>query len=233
MNILLLDAANTIIEKKGLWNAYLSVLSDHHLKVDANTLRRNHKIISEMISFPDRTDKAFYDHFNSNLLYSVGIIPNDHLLDEIFHACRSLPWEPCPDAHWLNHLTLDIAVLSNFHHGLEKILGDLFPGVFSNIIDSEKERVRKPEGRFFQRAMEILSFEPSEVIYVGDSLKLDIAPALKAGFNAWLVDRDDDYPCFSRKIRSLKEISDILLDQNRPLSASSHGNPRQSGEGLV
>lgn len=219
MPVLLLDAVNTVIEKPGLWDAYASILTNHSGYVDRQILKRNHQLISEVILFPDRTDQSFYDVFNTQLLYSLGIIPADHLLDEIYQTCRSLPWSACPDAFCLNLLQQDISILSNFHHGLKDILEDLFPGVFVHIINSEAERIRKPAGQYFQRALEFLTVDPSEVIYVGDSLKLDIAPAQAAGFNAWLLDRNDSFPCFYPKIRSLCQIADVFAGYYRSLPA--------------
>jgi FMN phosphatase YigB (HAD superfamily) len=204
--ILLLDAANTLIHKPSFAQKFLSVLESHSIAVDPERFAYHHKLLSEAIEFPDKTSKSFYSEFNSMLLYSLGIIPESELLDEIFRTCSYLPWEPFDDVTELVNWQGQISVLSNFHSGLTEILNNCVPSVFSSMIISEKSSYRKPDTRFFQEAIDHLGCPPKDIIYIGDSPKLDLHPALLVGMNTWLIDRTNFYPASDRRISSFADI---------------------------
>ncbi len=191
------------------------VLSQHGYNVDLNHLKRNHKLVSELIVFPDKTNKEFYKIFNQKLLISLGIIPANNILDELFNACSYLPWAPFQDTIALRNLNLDLGIISNFNSTLNQKLNELVPVKFSNVIVSENHRVRKPQLEFYRVALDEIDLLPSEILYIGDSIELDILPANEIGVNTLLVDRDEIYPYSSNKIKSLYEIkSKIIIFEN-------------------
>ena len=208
--ILLFDAANTLIHKPQLQVNFLSVLKDHAIEVDESDFRKNHKLVSECYHFPNRTNKEFYAKFNRDVLYSLGIIPTDELLSNIFEACSYLTWEVYEDTKFLKEWPYKKSVLSNFHGGLNAILDVLFPGQFVDLSISEEEKLRKPDLAFYERAIEKLGVNPSEIIYIGDSVKLDLEPGLATGMNAWLIDRDNYFPHCTKQLNSLKEIENMI-----------------------
>lgn len=214
IKVLLLDAANTIIHKPDLWTKLQHTLNAFGYNPSIVDIKRNHKLLSEYIHFPDRTDEIFYNHFNSELLFSFGIIPNEMILKEMFTSCSYLPWYSFQDTEILNSIKLPIAILSNFNSGLEKLLNDLFPTNFSNIIVSENEKIRKPDLRFFQLSLEKLNLLPNEVLYIGDSVKLDMNPAIELGINAFLIDRDDYFKEFPNRILSFNELPELIKNNN-------------------
>ncbi|HPI09919.1 MAG TPA: HAD-IA family hydrolase [Catalimonadaceae bacterium] len=140
------------------------------------------------------------------LLYSLGLIPGPQLLEEIFSTCSYLPWEPFDDVKELKNWQGRISVLSNFHSGLTEILNECVPDVFSSMLISEKSMYRKPDPRFYQEAIDHLGCEPKDIVYIGDSPKLDLHPAQMVGMNAWLIDRTNFYPASDRRISSFAEI---------------------------
>jgi FMN phosphatase YigB (HAD superfamily) len=208
--VLLFDAAGTLIYKPKFYAAFSEVLDKHGYKIDKNKFKYIHKLLSETFDFPDKTSKEFYSKFNSELLFALGIIPKDILLNDLFNACSYLPWEKYEDTTFLTNLPIKKAVLSNFHEGLNSILNKHFSNEFSEICISENEKLRKPDINFFYRAIEKLSIDPSKIIYVGDSVKLDLEPGLIVGMNSWLIDRNDYYPYCNRRLTSLKEIENII-----------------------
>jgi len=208
--ILLLDAANTLIHKPLLSVRFLEVLSENGFSVDPHTFRYHHKLLSEAIIFPDKTSKEFYAQFNSELLYTLGIIPTTELLDKIFSACSYLPWEAFSDVDALARWEGKIGVLSNFHSGLTNLLAQLIPGKLEELIISEASPYRKPDVRFFEQAVETFKVDPSEIVYIGDSPKLDLEPGLKAGMIAWLIDRDNFYPACKKRLVSLHHVFDAI-----------------------
>jgi HAD superfamily hydrolase (TIGR01549 family) len=122
-----------------------------------------------------------------------------------------LPWEKFDDAYALIEIKVPKYILSNFNISLNTIIEELYPNVFEKIISSEAEGLRKPDIRFYFRALELLEINNAdEVIYIGDSLKLDIEPAMKAGMKAWLIDRNGFYKTFINRIENFKELKDII-----------------------
>jgi putative hydrolase of the HAD superfamily len=208
--VLLFDAANTIIHKPLLFIKAKEVLELHGIKTTIQGLREKHKIVSELILFPDRTSKEFYHEFNKEWMYSLGILPRKDLLNDLFEVCSYLPWEKFEDTHVLKEISIKKAILSNFHGGLNDIVSKHFPGVFSQLVISEMENFRKPNVKFYERAIETLGVKPQEIIYVGDSMKLDIEPALTVGMKTFLIDRNNDYQFSSYTINSLTQLRDII-----------------------
>ncbi len=208
--IILFDAANTLIHKPLLFRKVEEVLNEFGYKVEREVLRRNHKFVSELIIFPDRTSKEFYMTFNKEWLNSLGLIPTKVMLDAVFSACSYLPWEKFDDTDMLEKLDTQFAVLSNFHGGLNSILEQQFGALFQELLVSENENVRKPNIEFYKRAMSKLKVKPEDILYIGDSIKLDLEPALKVGMNAYLIDRYNDYPYCKKRLSSLHELKELL-----------------------
>ena len=47
---------------------------------------------------------------------------------------------------------------------------------------------RKPEGKFFQYALDLLGLAARDCVMIGDNLEADIEPALALGFKVFHVD---------------------------------------------
>jgi len=203
---ILFDAANTLIHKPALWINLQSTLKKFGHDVPADLLKRNHKLISECIRFPDKTSKAFYQEFNSELLYSIGIMPTEELLDAVFKACTYLPWEKFSDTKVIDSLKLPVGILSNFNSSLKDTIYKEFGDVFKHIFISENYGIGKPDVKFYEIAIKEIGFAPNEILYVGDSIKLDMQPALKAGLNPILIDRDSVYPFYKNRVSSLDAL---------------------------
>ena len=211
IKVILFDAANTLIYKPQLFEKLVSVLNKYAYAVELDVLKRNHKILSEIINFPDVTSKSFYREFNTELLLSLGIIPNEAILDDIFSNCSYLVWKAFDDTEYLTKLSYEKAVISNFSVNLHKLLEELIGGdIFSEIIVSEVENLRKPSKEFFELAINKLQLHPNEILFIGDSLKLDIIPAASIGIRTLLLDREGYYPLIENRIQTIKEIEDHL-----------------------
>lgn len=209
--ILLFDAANTIICKPDLYPNILNVLKKHGFEVEEVILKKNHKLLSEIINFPDRTSEDFYKKFNGELLYSLGIIPSDILLKDLYTACSYLPWKAFEDTAIIKELPFKKAIVSNFHSSLIGIINQTLPNIFDEIVISEVENLRKPDIAFYQCALNYLKVPAEEIIYIGDSLKLDIEPASQLGIKSYLIDRDNIYPTAKNRLTSLNELKNISL----------------------
>lgn len=207
---LLLDAANTLIHKPGMVRAIVDVLQNEGFVVDADRVASRHRLTSEFVVFPDRTDRVFYAHFNGQLLMALGICPTTRLVDGIYEACRGLRWEPFPDALRLAESGMEMGVVSNFHTGLEEVLRELFGDVFRKMAVSENAGIRKPDQAFYRLALQMVGKRADQVRYVGDSVRLDLIPAIETGMDAWLIDRDGTFRDSNRRIEDLMELTRML-----------------------
>ena len=208
---LLFDAANTLIYKPELWAQIEGVLKKNNICISNERLRANHKLLCELVTFPDRTSKYFYSDFNSKLLYSLGIIPSNKLLDEIYSSCSYLPWCRFDDTSQLLKNDLPMGILSNFNNSLTNIVDNLYGrNFFDNIFISENEKISKPSIHFFNSIFEKIEFMPQEILYIGDSVKLDMEPAIKIGFNVCLIDRDNYFDGFNPRISNLEMLNKFI-----------------------
>jgi FMN phosphatase YigB (HAD superfamily) len=205
------DVANTLLHKPAVFVTIKNVLADHGHAVDLVTLQKHHKLLSEQITFPDKTSQAFYSEFNRELLSALGVAPSQQLINEIYEKCSYLPWEKFADAAVINDLTLPVGIISNWDNSLKTKLSQFFSVEFKWILGSELLGVRKPSKEFYSKMLEFTGLPPGHSLYVGDSIKLDIEPALGLGIQALLLDRigiysSDTFPV----IKDLNEISDYL-----------------------
>ncbi|MES2837189.1 MAG: HAD-IA family hydrolase [Bacteroidota bacterium] len=207
---LLFDAANTLIHKPQLWIKIQEVLKESGYNITDEKLMYNHKLISELINFPDRTNKDFYHHFNSELLLSLGINPNDKMLNLLFEKCSYLPWESFADCGELKSIDLPKSILSNFNSTLSNTISEKVNLQFNTIINSEIEGVRKPNIEFYNLAVSKLNCAANEILYIGDSLNLDYCPAKEVGMNSLVIDRINFFPKHDFIINSFSEIKTHL-----------------------
>lgn len=204
------DVAGTLLGKPTLYSIIQNTLRDFGHEVGLDEIKNKHKLLSEVIHFPDRTDMAFYEKFNSELLYLLGIVPEEALVNSIFKKCTYLPWQAFDDTQILKELPLPMGVISNFNISLKDKLEQFFGPVFQDVFVSEELGVAKPNMEFYQKALEKIPFAAHEVLYVGDSIKLDLEPASKLGFKVLIIDRDNFYPNSKNKISSLTEITQFI-----------------------
>ena len=210
MKYLLLDVAGTLLHKPALFNKIQGVLTSHDHIITLNKLKYNHKLLSETIRFPDRTSQEFYINFNAELLYSLGVIPTATLLDEIFNTCSYLPWEKFDDTEALQSINIPIGILSNFNSSLKEQLNQLFGTIFSDIFVSEELGIAKPSVEFYQRALDKIDVDARDILYIGDSFKLDMEPVMQLGIKSYVIDRNDFYPNNPNIITSLFDIEDLI-----------------------
>lgn len=207
---ILFDVAGTLLHKPEFYDLLLTILNENGYEINMSDLKLKHKLVSEVIQFPDRTNKEFYNQFNTTLLFSLGIIPNEKLIDEIFTKCSYLPWEKFEDTKILSEINLPIGIISNFNTTLKTKLNDFFGPVFKDILVSEELGVSKPNIEFYKQTVDKIGVSPENILYIGDSLRLDIQPALELGIKSLLIDRDNFYPNSKYAIQNLNQILNHL-----------------------
>lgn len=204
------DVAGTLLGKPSLYSIIQNTIQDYGHKVSLDDVKIKHKLLSEVIHFPDRTSSDFYTKFNANLLYLLGIVPTTELLNSLFKNCSYLPWESYQDTTVLANINLPIGVISNFNTTLKDKLNQFFGPVFKDVFVSEELGVAKPNIEFYQKALDKIPYDAHEVLYIGDSIKLDLEPAHKVGFNTLVIDRDNFYLNLNERISTLEDIIKFL-----------------------
>ena len=207
---ILFDVAGTLLYKPSFFDKILIILKDNGYEITKEDFILKHKLLSETIKFPDRTDKEFYNFFNEELLYSLGVLPNNTLLNKIFTNCSYLPWEKFEDTQVLEKIKQPIGIISNFNNTLRNKLDASFDISFRHIIVSEEIGISKPDVEFYKRALEIIDVDPNKILYIGDSVKLDLHPATLCGIDTLVIDRDDFYPSLETKISNLNHILEYI-----------------------
>ena len=142
-------------------------------------------------------------------------LAGDGAADEAFRGYLDLyeaGWTPFPDAvpalRRVREAGLLAAILTNGEHAYQQLklervgLGDEVDAMFS----SDEFPQGKPDPAPFLGACSRLGVSANEALMVGDSLVADVDGALGAGLNAILLDRYDDHPDLSPRIRSLDEL---------------------------
>ena len=209
------DVSGTLLGKPSLYLNIQNALLDFGFNIAISEIEYKHKILSEVVYFPDRTDEFFYNKFNSDLLFSLGVIPTAELLSKVFENCTYLPWKEFEDTKVLLELSLPLGIISNFNSTLNEKINSFFGQIFSDILVSEELGVAKPQIEFYERALKRIPFKAEEVLYVGDSIKLDIQPAQSVGMNTLLIDRlglfENSSIC---RIQSLLEIKKYIQNKS-------------------
>jgi HAD superfamily hydrolase (TIGR01549 family) len=111
----------------------------------------------------------------------------------------------------LSNVRLPLGVLSNWDRSLPDKLQSLTDLSFRWILGSEDQQLRKPDPAFFARVLQAADCPARHIVYVGDSVRLDVEPAMQMGMRAYLIDRDDLYPHGNLpRLRSFSELGALL-----------------------
>ena len=159
------------------------------------------------------TSRAWWYGLVREILADVGFVGESRAVFEACYAAFEEPeaWRVFDDVHptlrALRARGLRLGVLSNWDHRLGPLLDRLeLTAAFDEVVVSCQEGVAKPDLRLFQRAEQHAGSEPREIVHVGDRTKLDLEPALRAGWNAYLIDRAGRTPPHPRTLRALSDL---------------------------
>jgi len=172
----------------------------------------------------DSRNPAYYDCFPSvaryveTMLESKTLPNSERLLIEQVFAAHEVGTVPETDADALHRLreTHRLGVVSNIWSKkdlhLEEFRRAGIHDLFEVIVFSSDDGHLKPSAYPFARAIETLEVDRSKVVFVGDSLKRDIAGAKSVGLSAVWIDvglnRVDESSC--RPGRVSKDLQGLL-----------------------
>jgi putative hydrolase of the HAD superfamily len=107
---------------------------------------------------------------------------------------------------------LRLGLISNFEGWLQKILVEQeLHESFDVSVISGLEGVEKPDPAIYRLAVQRAGVDPARAVHVGDSVAMDVVPALEVGIKAVLLDRVGRYPDSGYiSIGSLEELPDLI-----------------------
>jgi FMN phosphatase YigB (HAD superfamily) len=191
ISLVLFDAADTLLEQPDLYPKMLSCFAELGHRLSMDRLIQAHRRLKEKYEIPDKTGWEFYEAFNVGLASTLGFAQDGKkIAEKIYKACKRLEWKPVPDIAMLKMIPVRQAIISNWDLTLkEKLKSLLNEYTFDPIIVSSEMNLRKPSHQFYAKAIEMCRVSAHSILYVGDSPKLDIQPALRSGMDAVLIDR--------------------------------------------
>lgn len=212
VKIIMLDVANTLLGKPEVFLEIQQYCLELGLNIPKEVIKERHKILSEITHFPDKTSLEFYIDFNYRLLLSLGVCASKEMAEQLFKKCTYKPWVPFDDCAALRDLKLNFGILSNWDYSLNKRLKEFFPEInFEPIIVSSEVGFQKPDEEIFNIAIERCGLNANEIVFVGDSIRLDYFPSRKTGIKSILIDRENAFPNFNGiRISSLYELKDAI-----------------------
>ncbi|UUZ60782.1 HAD family hydrolase [Nocardioides sp. B-3] len=150
----------------------------------------------EFLPHPDLADDAAADE--AFLGYSA-----------VYHASWTTFSDAVPALRRVRAAGLCAAVLTNGDHAHQRLKLErvgLVDDELDRVFTSDEFAFGKPDPAAFPGACARLGVEPGDALMVGDSLVADVEGALGAGLHAVLLDRRDEHPSHSPRIRSLDEL---------------------------
>ena len=156
----------------------------------------------------------------------VGVDEREHAATVLGRTRHALLWRwPIPESMTtlaeLAAAGVPMGVVSNAAGQIEMQLGrsgvcQIGIGTFTPvlcIVDSHVVGVAKPDPRIFEHALPCFpGIAPERIVYVGDSVTMDIGGATAAGLHPILLDPYDDHADADfERIRSLRELPAMLM----------------------
>lgn len=110
--------------------------------------------------------------------------------------------------------TYTLGIVSNFDHPahLHNVLDvEKLRRYFSVVVISAEVGVWKPDPRIFRTALRAVGSRADRTVFVGDSIREDVAGAVEVGCVPILMDRNEEHPEFAGfRVRTFRELLEML-----------------------
>lgn len=207
------DIADTLLHKPEVPIIIHRLLAEKGIAARGESIVRAHRSTRELMAAPPKTGREFYLRFNARFLEVLGVIPDQNLCEQIYLECRELPWTTFDDVSVLDKIGMPVGVISNWDATLNERLTKHFHVDFHPVIISSEHGISKPDVGIYLAAIKKSGCLPHEIIHVGDSISLDIVPALAAGIRPILLDRANIYEYYNgERISGLSQLLNIIND---------------------
>ena len=157
--------------------------------------------------------KNFYKRYNEELFRKIKLNHSDRFFD-FYHSIEKkwvLDECVCELFKYLKARDISIGIISNFDDHLENVLEDLkIKHIFDFVAISAQIGLEKPDVEFYKYVRRVYNIDINETIYIGDSYNLDYVPSKSAGFNSFLIDRNNVFPKKNNKLQDLNQIRQMV-----------------------
>jgi len=211
--------------KMGRGRLFSEYLSSHGLQSapwDRNVLNKVFDYYggSYKVEFCGEEKRAFWIQFTrllfeqsqvSGATASQAEVHATAIRDIFGSACFELYADVQPVLHVLKQRGLRLAVVSNWHRGLDSFCREMnLSNLLDIVISSSDIGIEKPDPRLFNEVVYRLRLEADQVVHVGDSPVDDFSGAVAAGLRAILIDRGNVHCRHVNRISSLYELEGQL-----------------------
>ncbi len=140
----------------------------------------------------------------------------DWYLGHYKRACRLFPDAEACLRNLREHVELGILTNGGQELQHDKLQRTGIIDYFDPIVCSDEVGHAKPNKEIFDRACERADRSPERIIYIGDSVELDVRPANDFGMTGVWLNRENGSPSTSRPfhhLSSLEEFPDLVLEE--------------------
>ena len=226
IKIVSLDLDNTLIKNLSVPEIFYKILLENNIHINFETISSSWNSISnrielELKNLPIPISKKallqYYIDLNYRILCRIGV-KDYEIAREVYNKWfkwSKLYSDVMPFLRFLDKNNYIIVVSSNnLSDDVYKVLKKMsIINIFKHIFTPDKIGFLKFYPQFYRKIIRFFDVSGREILHVGDNLKNDYIPAIKAGLNSILLNRTNKiYDKNIRSIRNLIELTSFLED---------------------
>jgi 2-haloalkanoic acid dehalogenase type II len=217
LKAVLFDLGLTLIKTISFPEIYRRILAKFEIEVsveDIVEVQKETEAEFDMSAYDEKRRKEFWTRYNDVLLKKLGVEVNRlFIASQIDNLWWSFSYvQVFPDAKptltMLKEKGLKIGLVSNgFKQDIDHVLDKLdLEEWFDEVVCIDSCNCSKPDKQIFLYALDKLGIQPSEAIFVGDSVLQDYVGASRVGIKPYLIDREKKLPNNYDTIKNLTEL---------------------------
>jgi 2-haloalkanoic acid dehalogenase type II len=221
LKAVLFDLGLTLIHTASFPEIYRQILANFDVTVSLGAIANAQKETEGEVDtsiYDESRRKEFWTNYNVSLLKKLGVKENTVFvasqIDELWWTCSHVQVYPDvePVLSGLRAKGLKLGLVSNgFQRDLDYVLGKLeLKRWFDAVVCIDSCSCAKPDKSIFLYALKQLGIEPSEAVFVGDSIVQDYEGAFAVGIKAYLIDREGKFPSNYNKIGCLTDLLTLI-----------------------
>ncbi len=161
----------------------------------------------------------FFGEYERRVLRGCGYDVTVEQAMEIWRAVRKVPYkmtrydDVLPALDLLKQQGLTLGLISNMNTPAADLVEEMGLTPYMDFaVTSGEVGVEKPHAPIFKEALRRSGSDPENTIHVGDQLTSDVEGAFRVGIGPVLIDRDGNYPNYTRcpRIETLIELPAMM-----------------------
>lgn len=221
IRVVSLDLDNTLVRNLPVPEIFYKILLENNIYISLKKISNSWNSISNKIELELKglpipisreTLLKYYIDLNYRILCKVGV-KNYEIAKEVYD--KWFKWSKLyNDAisllKFLDKNKYIIVISSNnLSKDVHNVLKNMsILNMFKYIFTPDKIGFLKIYPQFYERIIDFLQVSGEEILHVGDSLKNDYVPAIKAGLNSILLNRANKI--YGENIRTIKNLVELI-----------------------